>query len=180
MLCFSASFYLHFTLQEDYSDRLCFMWDFGDGRGPVYFRAVVMLFGIPHAPWVVTQVTDVLVNFFKKTHQICINPFIDDFSHVCHDVLEEAMKQFEFARKEIRKWGFVVSEGKIVMPAKKNVILGFEVDTEAMVIRFDEAKWSELRFLVEDALQERVQARYLAKIIGKFFRQVFLFCVSED
>ena len=128
-----------------------------------------MLFGLPHAPWVVTMVTDVLVKHFRQMHKICLNPFIDDFSHVCHDVIEEARRQFEFARKEIRRWGFVVSEGKIVMPATKNTILGFEVDTEAMVIRFDEAKWTELRFLVEDALQERVQAKYLAKIIGKFF-----------
>ena len=42
--------------------------------------AVVMIFGIPHAPWVVTMVTDVLVKFFRQSYQIYLNPFIDDFS----------------------------------------------------------------------------------------------------
>ena len=75
-----ASFYLHFTLQPTYADRLCFQWDFGDGKGLVCFMAVVMIFGIPHAPWVVTMVTDVLVKFFRQSYQIYLNPFIDDFS----------------------------------------------------------------------------------------------------
>ena len=31
-----------------------------------------------HAPWVVTMVTDVIVKWFKKVHEIVINPFIDE------------------------------------------------------------------------------------------------------
>ena len=88
---------------------------------------------------------------------------------MAHSELEEALRQFEVAKKELVAWGFVISEQKVVMPARKNTILGYEVDTQLMQIRFDVNKWEEIRFLVEDALQPRVQARYLAKIVGKLF-----------
>ena len=113
--------------------------------------------------------TDVVVKHFRKVHAITINPFIDDFSHIAHSALEEAMRQFSLAKEELSKWGFVVSEQKIVSPARRNMILGYYIDTEAMEIKFDENKWHEIRFLVEDAIQPTVQARYLAKIIGKLF-----------
>lgn len=164
-----TSFYLHFTLQETFADRLCFQWDFQDGRGLITFQAVVMLFGVPHAPWVVTMCTDVMVKYFRKTHSIMLNPFIDDFSHLCHGTLEEAVRQFNFAKEEIGKWGFIVSEGKLVPPARKNMILGYEIDTIAMVMKFDENKWDEVNFLLVDALQPKVPVRYLARIVGKLF-----------
>ena len=163
-----TSFYLHFTLDPATSDMYCFEWDFGDGRGPVCYMAVVMLFGIPHAPWVVTKCTEVLVTYCRRTLDILINPFIDDFSHIAHAALEEAMRQFQVARKEIREWGFVISEEKIVAPAKENKILGFVVNTEQMTVKFDEDKLEEVRFLVEDAMQPRVPAKYLAKVVGKY------------
>ena len=117
-----------------------------------------------HAPWIVTMCTEVIVKAFLRMYKIIINPFIDDFSHIAHSDEEEALRQFQLAKKEIAAWGFVVSEEKVVKPSRRNVILGYEIDTIAMTIRFDEAKWDELRFLVEDALQPKVQARHLAKV----------------
>ena len=111
--------------------------------------------------------TEVIVKAFLRMYKIIINPFIDDFSHIAHSDEEEALRQFQLAKKEIAAWGFVVSEEKVVKPSRRNVILGYEIDTVAMTIRFDEAKWDELRFLVEDALQPKVQARHLAKVVGK-------------
>ena len=163
-----TSFYLHFTLDPTYSDRLCFQWDFLDGKGLICFRAIVMLFGVPHAPWITTMCTDVIVAWFRKLHSIILNPFIDDFSHVCHGSLEQAQEEFVFAQEELSTWGFIVSKEKLVPPATKNMVLGYEVDTEMMTIRFDENKWHELRFLVEDAIQPFIQARHLARIVGKF------------
>ena len=82
--------------------------------------------------------------------------------------MEEARSQFEMAQVELANWGFIISKEKLVSPARKNVILGYEVNTVTMTMKFDESKWEELRFLVEDAIQPCIMARHLARIIGKF------------
>ena len=111
--------------------------------------------------------TEVIVKMFLRVHKMIINPFIDDFSHICHGEEEEAIAQFSIAKEEIRSWGFVISEEKVVKPARQNVILGYLIDTTTMTIKFDVCKLDELRFLIMEAIQPKVEARYLAKIVGK-------------
>ena len=87
---------------------------------------------------------------------------------MCHGDLEQAMREFDFAQTELETWGFVISKEKLVMPNTQNTILGYTVDTTLMRVSFDENKFEELRFLIEDAIQPSVRARDLARIIGKF------------
>ena len=93
--------------------------------------------------------------------------YMFSFSHICHNTLEEALRQFHLAKEELVAWGFTISEAKLVMPGKKNMILGYEVDTHNMILKFDVAKFDEVKFLIEDALQPFVQAKHLARIVGK-------------
>ena len=53
------------------------------------------------------------------------------------------MRQFHLAKEELVAWGFTISEAKLVMPGKKNMILGYEVDTHNMILKFDVAKFDE-------------------------------------
>lgn len=124
---------------------------------------------IPHAPWVVTLTTSVVVKYFKKVLDIQINPFIDDFSHICHKSEREAREEFEKIISEIPKWGFVVSEEKLVPPARRNLILGYYLDTSSLTISFDIRKLKELEFLIFKAMEAVIRVRYLAKVIGKLY-----------
>ena len=96
-----------------------------------------------------------------------INPFIDDFSSICHGTYEDAMSQFLFLSKEIPRWGFEVNHDKVVPPAVRTMILGFYVDTRLCQIEFDTAKLTELTYLVTVALPPVMTVRQLAKIVGK-------------
>ena len=140
---------------------------------PIFLLLFFQLFGIPHAPWIVTSVTKVIVKALARNHQVNINPFIDDFSSICHGTYEDAMSQFLFLLEEIPKWGFEVNHEKVVPPAVRTMVLGFYVDTRLCQIEFDTAKLTELTYLVTVALPPVMTARQLAKIIGKMMNLGF-------
>ena len=117
----------------------------------------------------VTLTTSVVVKHFKNTLNIRINPFIDDFSHICSQNEIRATEEYQKIILELPKWGFVVSEEKLVPPAQRNLILGYFLDTRAMTISFDERKLKELEFLIFRAIEPVIRVRYLAKLIGKLY-----------
>ena len=117
----------------------------------------------------VTLTTNVVVRHFKKALNILINPFIDDFSHICHHDENKAKEEYFKIVEEIPKWGFVVSVQKLVPPAQRNLILGYYLDTRSMTISFDERKLKELEFLIFSAIEPVIKVRYLAKLIGKLY-----------
>ena len=151
------------------SDRLLC----SSGNDPLFIKSLLGLFfsssRIPHAPWIVTLTTNVIVKYFKRSLDIRINPFIDDFSHICHHNETQALKEYHEIIIELPRWGFVVSEQKLVPPAQKNLILGYFLDTRAMTISFDERKLKELEFLIFSAIEPIIRVRYLAKLIGKLY-----------
>ena len=179
----------HFVLDPTFATYFCFLWTFEEGTPAYCYKPIVMvwnicispiflllffqLFGIPHAPWIVTSVTKVIVKALSRNHGVNINPFIDDFSSICHGTYEDAMSQFLFLLKEIPKWGFEVNHEKVVPPAVRTMVLGFYVDTRLCQIEFDTAKLTELTYLVTIALPPVMTVRHLAKIIGKMMNLGF-------
>ena len=117
--------------------------------------------------------TTVIVKAMARNHQVNINPFIDDFSSICHGTYEDAMAQFLFLLEEIPKWGFEVNHEKVVRPAVRTMVLGFYVDTRLCQIEFDTAKLTELTYLVTVALPPVMTVRQLAKIVGKMMNLGF-------
>ena len=115
------------------------------------------------------MVTNVAVKDIKRAHSIHLNPFIDDFSHLCHGPEAQAKEEFALAKKLIPQWGFEISIDKLVEPKQENMILGYILNTKSLKIFFDQAKLKELEFLLYTAIQPVIRVRYLAKLIGKLY-----------
>ena len=168
------SFYLHFALDPTFSNMLCFEWTFDDHiKEKVCYEPVVMIFGIPSAPFICTQVTNVVVKSLHQTVKSRVWPFIDDFPIITQGTYGHALEDFTYVRYDLPKWGFKISEPKVVYPKRENVVLGFLVNTENMTFKFDESKMKELSFLVYEALEPRMKAKYLARIVGKVLSMGF-------
>ena len=137
-------------------------------------------FGLRSAPKIFSAVADSLQWSFLRRGVSWVAHYLDDFITVGSPESPECQTNLKIMLATCQRLGVPVAQKKCAGPAAVLVFLGFELDTNQMVIRLPEDKLHRTRSLVSDWLGKKAcKKRDLESLLGHLQHAATVVCPSR-
>ena len=124
-------------------------------------------FGLRSAPKIFTAVADALQWVFEKQGVSWVAHYLDDYITMGPPGSNTCAHNLEVMLSTCVELGVPTAPGKCAGPASSLVFLGFELDTEALVVRLPTSKLEQTQRLVREWLHKRAcKKRELESLLG--------------
>ena len=124
-------------------------------------------FGLHSAPKIFLAVADALQWVFQKRGVTWVAHYLDDYITMGPPHSDECQQNLEVMLSSCRRLGVPVAPGKCSGPSTVMVFLGFELDTNLMVVRLPEEKLRRMAAMVRSWIGKKAcQKRDLESLLG--------------
>ena len=124
-------------------------------------------FGLRSAPKIFSAVADALQSVFQKRGVTWVAHYLDDYITMGPPHSDECQQNLEVMLSSCRRLGVPVAPGKCAGPSTVMVFLGFELDTNLMVVRLPEEKLRRMAAMVRSWIGKKAcQKRDLESLLG--------------
>ena len=124
-------------------------------------------FGLRSAPKIFSAVADALQWVFKKQGVTWVDHYLDDFITLGPPETATCQANLERMLSSCQRLGVPVAQGKCAGPTSVLVFLGFELDTEQMIIRLPQDKLKRTLSLVQDWTEKKgCRKKELESLLG--------------
>ena len=142
-----ASAYRSVPIYPPHSEFQGFRWDFDDGRGEIFLRENRLCFGLKCAPYIFSQLSDLIVDMAKAKGIFRIVNYLDDFI-ITESSYEKCLENQRVLLSILRHIGFSVSWKKVSPPSTLTTFLGIQIDSVEMNLSVPQDKIDKLIELI--------------------------------
>ena len=124
-------------------------------------------FGLRSAPMIFSAVADALQWSFRRQGVTWVSHYLDDFITLGPPGTATCQSNLEQMLSSCARLGVPVAPGKCVGPATVLVFLGFELDTEEMIVRLPQEKLQRTMSLVQEWMSKKgCRKKELESLLG--------------
>ncbi|XP_048243125.1 uncharacterized protein LOC125376006 [Haliotis rufescens] len=162
------SAYHHIDIYPAHTDFLGFAW--GEGQNRIFYKFLVLPFGLTTAPYVFTKVTRQLVKYWRfQGHKVVT--FLDD-GIVSDKTKNCAMSTSGSIKKDLIKSGFVPKVEKSLWEPQQCIEwLGLIIETKSMSLTVPARRLEKVLKMIDRLLdigvRSKVSVRDIASVIGQ-------------
>lgn len=165
-----CSAYHHIDIFMPHTEYLGFCWENGNGS-VIYYKFLVLPFGISTAPYVYTKVCRPLIAKWRGEGKLVLM-FLDD-GYGCGKDYHSTLNMACDIKQDLLKSGFVPKAGKCVWtPVQSLQFLGAEINSENGIVRISDTRIQKIKSTIESInlclkQHRRVRVRLVASLVGQ-------------